>query len=403
MNFPRRRRHISKRLAAERLAMILTIAFACVDTFGQGRRAAEAAAQLHFPLTSFYDAPVPLPRSKAGTLIRSEPFDQYEIPFGASAFRILYHSVTARGEDVAASGVVMVPADTAPSGGWPIIVWAHSLLSPARECAPSLMKVPQGGPFLGMYLNLGFAVVAPDYVGLGTAFRNAGLDIRSNANDLMFALPAARQAVPQLSGKWIALGDTDGGAAAVILDEMESAITDAGYLGSISISGELDLKGMIESDHKSPWTDDIAFLIYGTKTVFPAFQPQDLLSSTGLTRYREVTEKCAAPALGAVPTMEGMLRGDVTKSSYIKNFVDRNEIGQQRAKAPLLLISGQDPGATGSPVERIVRHLCAAGDRVDLETFPGIDPGNVIGASVAAQISWIKARFSGRMTPNICH
>jgi len=372
------------------------------DAFGQGHHA-QAAAQLHFPLTSFYDSPVPWAPGKPGTLIRSEPFDQYEIPFGDSAFRILYHSQSASGEDVAASGVVMVPEDSAPSGGWPVIVWGHPLLSTARACAPSLMKVPPGGPFLGMYLNLGFAIVVSDYVGLGTAYRNAALDMKSNANDLMFALSAARQAVPQLSTKWIALGDADGGAAAVMLDEIESTVNDEGYLGSISISDELDLKNMLESARNPAWNDKIAFLIYGTKTVFPAFHPEEVLTSAGLVRYRQVTENCAVPLPPAVTPIDEKLRPEAAKNPYLARFIDRNQLGHQRAKAPLLVISGQDPNTNGSPAEKVVRRLCAIGDQVDFEPFPGIDSGYVVGSSVAEQISWIKARFAGRGTPNFCH
>src|ERR1700674_1042335 len=55
------------------------------------------------PLTKFYDPPHPLPAGKPGELIRSEPFDEYEVPFAVSAIRILYHSRSTAGEDVATS------------------------------------------------------------------------------------------------------------------------------------------------------------------------------------------------------------------------------------------------------------------------------------------------------------
>ena len=403
MELLRGSRGTSKLLPALFITFCLALTLPVEDAVGQGHRA-EEAPRLHFPLTSFYDSPVPWAPSKPGTLIRSEPFDQYEIPFGDSAVRILYHSQSASGEDLAASGVVMVPEDSAPSGGWPVIVWGHPLLSTARACAPSLMKVPPGGPFLGMYLNLGFAVVVPDYVGLGTAYRNAALDMKSNANDLMFAVPAARQAVPQLSTKWIALGDADGGSAAVMLDEIESTVNDEGYLGSISISGELDLKNMLESARNPAWNDEIAFLIYGTKTVFPGFHPKEVLTSAGLVRYRQVTENCAVPSPRTVTPTDEMLRREAAKNPYLTKFAYRNQLGHQRAKAPLLVINGEDPNTTrGFPAEMVVHQMCAIGDRVDFESFPGVDPGHVIGSSVAAQISWIKARFAGRGTPNSCH
>ena len=71
-----------------------------------------------FPLTKFYDTPNPLPAGKPGELIRSEPFDGYDLPYEISAVRILYHSRSANGEDVAVSGVVLVPDGTPPAGGW---------------------------------------------------------------------------------------------------------------------------------------------------------------------------------------------------------------------------------------------------------------------------------------------
>src|SRR5579859_7739168 len=52
------------------------------------------------PLTAFYDSPHPLPPGKPGELIRSEPIDEYSLPFEVSALRILYHSRTAQGEDL---------------------------------------------------------------------------------------------------------------------------------------------------------------------------------------------------------------------------------------------------------------------------------------------------------------
>src|ERR1700674_4928775 len=66
------------------------------------------------PLSSFYDTPSPLPSGKPGELIRAEPFEEYALPAGVSAVRILYHSRSATGEDVAASGVVLFPEEETP-------------------------------------------------------------------------------------------------------------------------------------------------------------------------------------------------------------------------------------------------------------------------------------------------
>jgi len=101
------------------------------------------------PITKFYDTTHPLPAGKAGELIRSEEFEQYELPMSVDAVRILYHSRSAAGEDVAASGVVLIPSGKKPpAGGWPMIAWAHGAAGIARSCAPSLTRNLGHGPFL---------------------------------------------------------------------------------------------------------------------------------------------------------------------------------------------------------------------------------------------------------------
>jgi hypothetical protein len=71
------------------------------------------------PITKFYDTPHPLPAGKAGELIRSQSFEQYELPFSVDVVRILYHSCSAAGEYVASSGIVLIPsAGKLPAGGW---------------------------------------------------------------------------------------------------------------------------------------------------------------------------------------------------------------------------------------------------------------------------------------------
>jgi hypothetical protein len=143
------------------------------------------------PLTKFYDLPKPLPPGKPGELIRSEEFDEYHLSYEVTAVRILYHSRSPRGEDVAVSGVVLLPQGALPAAGWPIIAWAHDFTGAARQCAPSLLKNLNQGPLLSMYASLGYAVVASDYAGLGADSPFAALDARSHAMDVIYGVTAA--------------------------------------------------------------------------------------------------------------------------------------------------------------------------------------------------------------------
>ena len=103
-------------LATLGVSLVVTVAilFVTNPAFSQAPPPAPVKPSqiLHtLPLTRFYDTPHPLPAGKPGELIRSEPFDEYELPPEVSAIRILYHSRSASGEDVGTSGVVLLPSE----------------------------------------------------------------------------------------------------------------------------------------------------------------------------------------------------------------------------------------------------------------------------------------------------
>src|SRR5271157_645643 len=248
-----------------------------------------------FPLNKFYDTPIPLAPKKSGSLIRSEEFEEYDLPPGVLAVRILYHSRSASGQDVAASGVVLYPDAKAPVGGWPVLAWAHALNGVARQCAPSLARSVQHGPFLSMYVNLGYAVLATDFTLLGTSFRNAFSDLPSMETDVLYSVPAARAAVPQLGSRWVAIGIGQGGPTVVGVAELEREIRDPNYLGSSAISGLDDLQDRYEHSRADTFQEMPLFLAYGIKAVYPEFDVKDMLTDKALALYPRVEQACGEP------------------------------------------------------------------------------------------------------------
>ena len=239
------------------------------------------------PLTKFYDTPDPLPPGKPGDLIRSTQFDEYDLPPEVNALRILYHSRTAAGEDVAVSGVILFRDAKPPAGGWPIVAWAHSWTGVARSCAPSLARNLQHGPFLAMYVHLGYAVVASDYAGLGTSSRSAFADIFSNAADVIHAVTAARRALPQLGSRWIAMGTGEGGMAVAGIAESESRFDDPNYLGSVAISRLADMQTLYASESLLSYQTPL-LLAYGVKTAFQQFNVSDMLTPAAASLYDKI-------------------------------------------------------------------------------------------------------------------
>jgi hypothetical protein len=361
------------------------------------------ASRRAFPLTKFYDTPNPLPAKPPGDLIRSEEFDEYQLPEGVQAVRILYHSRSATGHDVATSGVVLYPEGKAPAGGWPVIAWAHALNGVARQCAPSLARNVQHGPFLAMYVSLGYAVVAPDYTGLGTNFRSAYSDVPSNATDVIYSLPAARAVVPQLNSRWVAIGIGQGGPVAVGIAELEHEIRDPNYLGSIAISGLDDVQ-----EHYSPSGGHAIyemplFLAYGIKTIYPGFEVKEILTDGAIALYPRVEQACGDPGAELKLSPVEMLKPGWASNKFVTQYFSRNTPGQKPAQGPIFVLSSElDPSLPIGWTAQVVARMCKLGDRVQFERYPQSDTGSIFGDSVRDQIAWMQARFAGRPVVSNC-
>ena len=351
------------------------------------------------PLTSFYDTSHVLPAGKPGELIRAETIDQYSLPFELSAKRILYHSRTAHGEDVAVSAVVVIPDGKPPASGWPVIAWAHEFRGGARQGAPSLMKNLGAGPILVMYANLGYAVVATDYSGLGSDSGKPVVDMQSNAMDVMYSVAAARTAVPQIGSKWISVGAFQGGMAAVAVAENE--IQDPDYLGSVATSGLADGREIFQRSAPGSSNRMLLPLAATLKALYPEFQVGDMLKDTALPAYQRVARTCERET--ETSFSNEMLKPGWESNRFVKEFFSRNTPGQKRATRPLLVISGEaDAAIPAEMTGKTVACMCEQGSRILFLKYRDVDASGVMGASVADQISWIKARFAGDAGPGNC-
>ena len=355
------------------------------------------------PITKFYDVPDPVPAGKPGTLIRSQEFSQYQIPFSITAVRILYHSRSASGEDVASSGVVLYPyGKKPPSGGWPVIAWAHGFSGVARSCAPSLTRNIGHGPVLSMYVNLGYAVIATDYTGLGTRFRNAFLDGPSNAADVINSIPAARAAVPELGTRWVVMGEAEGGLTALAVAEKESEIRDASYLGAVAISDIAGLKEIFDQSGAGSSSLMLASLAYGIKTVDPHFKTSDVLTEKGLALYQNVGQTCSENKTAELSS-EQTVKPDWENNVSVRQYFERNSPGHSPAFGPILVISRDGRAAIViTATAPAIGRMCKQGDRVQWQRYPDLDPGGLIGDTVRDQIGWIEGRFAGRPPATNC-
>jgi dipeptidyl aminopeptidase/acylaminoacyl peptidase len=360
--------------------------------------------QVALPITKFYDTADPLPAGRPGELIRSESFSGYELPdfvsmqeTGIAATRILYHSRNANGADVAASGVVLTPYGKPPSGGWPVIVWAHGTSGVARNCGPSLMKdLYYNWEALIEWAMAGYAVVAPDYTGLGTHYPHQYVFSPAQAEDVIDAVPAAKKAVPQLGQRWVAVGHSEGGGAVLATAEAESAIKDPNFLGTMALAPATDLT-LFENINHTMYRGYIAFFAYGIKSVYPEFKYSDMLSPQALRLMPVVQTGCWYDTLATFANTVPIGKMTVPNwrhNKYFQAFVKRTKIGMRRAYGPIYIIQGAaDESVPQSVTRASYNRMRAIGDDVTYEVFPGMDHDPVMFGSFAAQLNWLRGRF----------
>jgi len=360
------------------------------------------------PATAFYSAPVSLARSRPGDLLRKESFSGYSLPPNTKAVRILYHSLDGAGRDVVTSGVVLVPAGTPPPGGWPVIAWAHGTSGVARPCAPSLMKdVYYGALGLSAMLRAGFAIVATDYHGLGTAGAHQYLDLDAQARDVIFSVPAARRAVPSLGSRWVVDGHSQGGATAWRVATLESSMRDPDYLGAVSVSGSAFFRKLISHFNQSAGGSFyLTYIAYGIHARYPAFEPAAMLTRRALHGYRQATTQGCwyiGYALYAHVPEGTMLKADWQANPWVRRYLRQARVGTVRLRDPILVLAGEaDHTVPFAGERRIAARACRIGSLVDFKGYPGLDHDQTMARSVPDQLRWIRDRFAGKPAAATC-
>ena len=133
-----------------------------------------------------------------------------------------YRMEGVQGREIRATTLVFTPKGTPPVGGWPIVVWAHGTTGAADKCAPSRLALD--GPEKALVMGLverGYAVIAPDYEGLGNDnVPHPYLHLESAAKSILSAISEAQKQYGGLLAKdWGVIGWSQGGHAALAAAE----------------------------------------------------------------------------------------------------------------------------------------------------------------------------------------
>jgi len=350
---------------------------------------------------------------------------------GAAVYRIAYRTTRWEGQEGIGTARVYLPDALAPDGPLPVIVVNHGTIGLADHCAPSMYPTVSAEMSLS-FAGSGFAVVAPDYAGLGTEGTQGYPDKADTAHSVLDAARALRGIItPQsLAPGTIAVGHSQGGGASLSAHAYDSDYGDGDLLGVIpfapgwSTSNE-GLWWVSHFPNLVPWSGSGALVmtlaLYADAANFVgpghevdyfdasiAADVTDLVENQCLLGLTLQLPLLAATAGGAlddtfVESVADCTDGAPTCGPPGEGYVERAEAGiipLDPASGPILVIGGMlDESSTPEDIACIVEAAIADGVEVQACTDAGAEHMDITARQAAFAVQWAAALARGDALP----
>ncbi|WP_181159974.1 lipase family protein [Sandaracinobacter neustonicus] len=347
-----------------------------------------------------------------GTILHQEAIPG--APDGAQAYRVTYQSRTAKGDDVAVSGLIIVPAGTPPAAGRPVVAWAHPTTGVVPACAPSNSVLRFAMiPGLRDMLKQGFVVTATDYPGTGPGEVQPFLDGPAEARAVLDSVRAAARIAGSGAGPRFALwGHSQGGQAVLF-----AGATQADYAPELQLAGvaaaapATDLSALFRDDMGTKGGNNLTALALWSwaRTEAAPFEP--IVKPEAAPAIEAVAAKCidvllTSPSKRAADKVlaTGFLTvPNVATVEPWRSIIARNSAGPLPKHVPLFLAQGgADVIVRPAVTQGYMKRQCAAGGKVTLHSRPQTGHGWIAAKSAQAAVSWLADRFAGLPAPDSC-
>lgn len=348
-----------------------------------------------------------------GALIRDEAWTK-GVPEGAEAWRLLHTTTRADGSPAVVTTLVLAPKARPEGEPLPVIAWAHGTTGVARGCAPSLLDAPFGGiPALDEVIANGWALVATDYVGLGTPGDHAYLEGDTAARNVLDSVRAARQLDGlELANTTQVWGHSQGGNTTLFAAEIAPDYApDVEVVGAAAIAPATLLEDLLaEAEGTTVGTILTSLTLVSWSRVYDDVDLDEVVRPGARTLVRDIAGRCVV-APEALPSLAeaAVLRGDVlavdpSTPPLAAHMAANSPDG--RLAVPTIVGQGLAdsvvaPGVTDAYVEQ----RCADGDAVTYHRYPGIDHLPIVldGSPFdPVLLDWTVARFAGDPPPTAC-
>lgn len=404
----------------------------CAETFAAGYVYENASWVVKDLSTDpFWDIPADTNATAAGDLIKWENItpnftqQNWTTPGGMTLARFLYYTEDVDGSLLPASAFALLPYHP-PSGQnqFRTIIWTHGTAGFMPKCAPSNHKnlyYEWQAPY--SMAMAGYAVIAPDYTGLGTNIPQGFMYLAGypHAADTVFSLVAARKQLGDiLSKEYVVIGQSEGGMVAWRTNERlamegQDALFEAGtFLGSVAIAPSMQPFDLIEDFFESQNIADSAgivlFLLQSLSGLYPdQIRLEDWFTPVALSRAKLSREACV---YGAYYLFTGLnITETYTNTSWTRHpaALDWRKTymreGIHPLSAPLMIVQGgADFLVFPNSTEKAYNQTCDnfPASSVILSEYSGADHDVVTTAAQRDYMAWVADRFDGVSAPVGC-
>jgi pimeloyl-ACP methyl ester carboxylesterase len=322
--------------------------------------------------------------------------------------RVTYRSQSVAGSDIAVSGLIAYPRSDAPSGGRPVLSWAHGTTGMADVCAPSAAP-NQLGPIavaLNILLDKGFVVVATDYEGLGTPGLHPYLVGASEGRGVLDVARAALQ-IPDAhaSDRIVIWGHSQGGQAALFAQEIAPTwAPELQVLGTAAGAPATELPLLVQQLAGSRNAFYEVMVAAGFQAAYPELDLRAVLSDAAIARIGILDSACS----GAVATAYADLGSQVQRTDPMSvpawaARINENNPGTVRTGSPIFLYQGgADELIPPATTAQLFTRLCGLGQTIERKVYDGQSHTGVLLPAFADILQWIDARIAGTPATSGC-
>lgn len=346
---------------------------------------------------AFYEQPSDALEGEPGTIVKLDPL--LGAPLAARGWRIMYRTTDVHGDPAVATGVLVVPLTPPPAQGRTVLSWGHPTTGSAKSCAPSYGFDPydmiEG---LRAMLDRGYAVVATDYVGMGTAGVNSYLVGVTGGNAVLDAARVAR-AVPAVhaSDRVVLWGHSQGGQAVLFAAERAADYApelDIRAVAAAAPAADLtNLMGAHLDDISGVTIGSYAFTAYSE--VYPEAELDSILTPAALAIQPEMNALCLLSNIDELhrigqPVVGGFTLSDPTKTEPWAQLLADNSAGSTAFSAPLFLAQGgKDALVIPDDTRDFAEHEASLGIDVTFEPVPIATHGTIAYLALPGLLRWL--------------